>query len=274
MQYSFVVIDDNDTVSKEVLNCFENFPEYYCMGVAHDKETAVDLILEVQPELVFLSLKKKNKAGLELAIIDRLYRYLNTIPYFVILADTGDYALEAVKTGVFDYILVPLTVADLRKTLLRFQKEIPFSGVANLPVVETPHENDFKDEEVTLIEKEKENQGSDVDIQICIKSYGDYQFIALKDVVYLQADNNTTDFHLVNGKKLSAYKTLKHYENNLPSFFYRIHNSYVINSNYVSRINTGKSLCYLNNNEVSLSFTKTFKDNIDTIIRKIAPEFI
>lgn len=274
MQYSFVVIDDSDTVSKEVLNCFENFPEYYCMGVAHDKETAVDLILEVQPELVFLSLKKKNKTGLELAIIDKLYRYLDIIPYFVILADTGDYALEAVKTGVFDYILVPLTVADLRKTLLRFQKEVPLSGMASPQVVETPHESDFKSEEIPLTDASKENQGSDVDIQICIKSYGDYQFIALKDVVYLQADNNTTDFHLVNGKVLSAYKTLKHYENNLPSFFYRIHNSYVINSNYVSRINTGKSLCYLNNNEVSLSFTKTFKDNIDTIIRKIAPEFI
>ncbi len=275
MQYSFVVIDDSDTVSKEVLNCFENFPEYYCMGVAHDKETAVDLILEVQPELVFLSLKKKSKAGLELAIIDRLYRYLETIPYFVILADTGDYALEAVKTGVFDYILVPLTVADLRKTLLRFQKEVPLSGVGGAQVIETPHESDFKDEDAQQVSSRlKDIQASDVDIQICIKSYGDYQFIALKDVVYLQADNNTTDFYLVNGKSLSAYKTLKHYENNLPSFFYRIHNSFVVNSNYVSRINTGKSLCYLNNNEVSLPFSKTFKDNIDTIIRKIAPEFI
>lgn len=273
MQYSFVVIGDNETVSKEVLNCFENFPEYYCLGSAHDKDSVVDLILEVKPELVFLSLKKKTKTGLELTIIDRLYRYLLNIPYFVILSDTDDYALEAIKTGVFDYIIAPLTVAELRKTLLRFQKEIPLSGGVSTQIVENPHESEFKEEDIRLT-KVKDTPGSDVDIQICIKSYGDYQFIALKDVVYLQADNNTTDFHLVNGKTLSAYKTLKHYENNLPPFFYRIHNSFVVNSSYVSRINTGKSICYLNNNEVSVPFSKTFKENIDTIIRKIAPEFI
>lgn len=273
MQYSFVIIDDNETLCKEVLNCFENFPEYYCMGKAQNKESAVDLILEVKPELVFLCLKKKSKAGIELTIIDRLYRYLDAIPYVVVLAESDDYALEAIKTGVFDYIVLPLSVAELRKTLLRFQKEIPLSGGVSPQVIETPHESEFKNEDVRTV-KGRENSGSDIDIQICIKSYGDYQFIALKDVVYLQADNNTTDFHLVNGKTLSAYKTLKHYENNLPSFFYRIHNSFVVNSSYVSRINTGKSICYLNNNEVSVPFSKTFKDNIDTIIRKIAPEFI
>nr|WP_255478512.1 LytTR family DNA-binding domain-containing protein [Flavobacterium sp. Sd200] len=129
-------------------------------------------------------------------------------------------------------------------------------------------------EEADYARNTAEVQKSEVDIQICIKSYGDYQFIALRDVVYLQADNNTTDFHLQNGKKLTAYKTLKHYENNLPSFFYRIHNSYIVNSNYVSRINTGKSLCYLDNNEISVSFSKTFKDNVETIIRQIAPEYL
>lgn len=271
MQYSYVIIDDDASNVKELLQRIEDFPEYYCVGTAHARDTAINIILETLPELVFLSIGSKTRSEISLGLITDLYRYINELPYFVVLADTDKYAYEAIKIGVFDYIINPVSLPELRKTLLKFQKVIPLSGGILPKVVENVHELPEKTE---AERPPADSQKSEIDIQVCIKSYGDYQFIALKDVVYLQADNNTTDFHLFNGKKLTAYKTLKHYENNLPSFFYRIHNSYIVNSNYVSRINTGKSLCYLNNNEVSVSFSKTFKDNVDTIIRKIAPEYI
>lgn len=271
MQYSYVIIDDNISNVKELLQQIEDFPEYYCVGTAETRDIAINIILEAQPELVFLAVGGKARSDISLGLIGDLYRYINELPYFVVLADNDKYAYEAIKIGVFDYIINPIALSELRKTLLKFQKVIPLSGGILPKVVENVHELPGKPE---TERPPADQQKSEVDIQICIKSYGDYQFIALKDVVYLQADNNTTDFHLYNGKKLTAYKTLKHYENNLPSFFYRVHNSYIVNSNYVSRINTGKSLCYLNNNEVSVSFSKTFKDSVDTIIRKIAPEYI
>lgn len=271
MQYSYVIISDDTAISRELLQQIEDFPEYYCIGTTDSKEKGIDIILESQPELVFLVLGKSAKSDISLGLISNLYRYINEMPYFVVLAESEKFAYEAIKTGVFDYVITPVALTDLRKTLLKFQKVIPLSGMMPPQIVENLHEPTEKPESERPA---ADVPRSEVDIQICIKSYGDYQFIALKDVVYLQADNNTTDFHLYNGKKLTAYKTLKHYENNLPSFFYRIHNSYIVNSNYVSRINTGKSLCYLNNNEVSVSFSKTFKENIDTIIRKIAPEYI
>ncbi len=275
MQYSYVIIDDSADNIKEILHRFEDFPEYYCIGTCYNREEGINIILEQQPELVFLNIKGKTKTDISLGFIYELYRYQNEMPYFVILADTDKFAYESIKLGVFDYIISPVETAELRKTLFKFQKIVPLSGGIVPRVVENvPALPEKAEPEMERQPQSADNQKSEVDIQVCIKSYGDYQFIALKDVVYLQADNNTTDFHLQNGKKLTAYKTLKHYENNLPSFFYRIHNSYIVNSNFVSRINTGKSLCYLHNNEISVSFSKTFKDNIDTIIKKIAPEYI
>lgn len=241
MQHSYLIIDDNEADAKELLKVFEDFPEYYCAGVSADKDDAINKILELQPQIVFLEVNSKERASnLSLSIIIELYQYIDALPYFITLTSTKDYAFEAIKAGVSDYLLKPLNKMELRKSLLRFKKTSPIAA------------NDT----------------------ICIKSYGDYQFISLHDIVYLKADNNTTDFYLQNGKKLTAYKTLKHYELNLPLFFYRIHNSYIINSNYVSRINTGKSLCYLNYNDVSISFSKTFKENVDAILRKIAPEYL
>ncbi len=238
MQYSYVLIDEDVNV-KDTLAQLEGFPEYFCAGIATTKDEAVNKILELQPSLVFLEISPKSKkSNLSLSIITELYQFVDTLPYFIVITSTTKYAFDAIKAGVSDYLLKSLTQFELRKSLLKFEKTSPAASQNT----------------------------------ICIKSYGDYQFISLSDIVYLKADNNTTDFYLQNGKKLTAYKTLKHYEASLPFFFFRIHNSYIVNSNYITRINTGKSLCYLNNSDLSISFSKTFKDNIDAIIRRIAPE--
>jgi len=104
---------------------------------------------------------------------------------------------------------------------------------------------------------------------ICVKSYGDYRFVEAKDICYLQADNNSTDIHLYNGEMITAFKTLKHFENVLSSPFVRIHNSYIVNIDYVSRIHTGNSVCYIKNTTTKLPFSKSYKENVDAIISSI-----
>lgn len=104
---------------------------------------------------------------------------------------------------------------------------------------------------------------------ICVKSYGDYRFIEAKDICYLQADNNSTDIHLFNGEMITAFKTLKHFEGVLTSPFVRIHNSYIVNIDFVSRIHTGNSVCYIKNTTIKLPFSKSYKENVDSIINSI-----
>lgn len=275
VQFSYIIVCSDEVNARETLSLLNNFADFYCVAMVTEKEKAVDAILEHSPHIVFLDIESKAKTGLPLYIMTELHQYVNQLPAFIVTAQDESLAYTSLKAGVFDYLLKPLHVTALRKSLLRYQKL--WSAIHHTYVDKSGEILPEDDEDEIPEDDEKavaETQKSEVDIQICIKSYGDYQFIALKDVVYLEADNNTTDFYLVTGKKLSAYKTLKHYEKNLPSFFYRIHNSYIVNSSYVSRINTGKQLCYLNNNEISVSFSKTFKDNIDTIIRTIAPEYL
>lgn len=269
-QFPYLIVSNDEANAGEISSFLVNFPDFYSVGNAQSDEAAVDAILEFNPALVFLDIGTAKKNTASLSAIRSLYQYMTHLPQFIITANDDKQALEALKMGVLDYIVKPLDKAELRRALFKFTKHIQnMHQQIREKHVQLPPEENITDEKAP-----NEIQRSEVDIQICIKSYGDYQFIVLKDVVYLEADNNTTDFYLVNGKKLSAYKTLKHYENNLPSFFYRIHNSYIVNSIFVSRINTGKQLCYLNNNEVSVPFSKTFKENIDTIIRTIAPEYL
>ncbi|MEO4004188.1 LytTR family transcriptional regulator DNA-binding domain-containing protein [Flavobacterium sp. CAU 1735] len=237
VHYPFLLIDDDEKVAKNILEVFEDFEDFLCLGVIKTKEEAINRILELKPKLVFIEIaSKKPDSDLSFAILSELNEFLEELPYFVVLTSDESHAFEAIKKGVSDYLLKPLSQSELRKCLLRFQKKNPV--------------------------KEPET--------ICVKSYGDYQFVHLKDITHLKADNNTTDIYLSSGQKVSAYKTLKHFESLLPFYFLRVHNSSIVNINYVSRIHLGKLKCYLNNNEISIPFSKSYKDNIDTIIRRIS----
>lgn len=124
---------------------------------------------------------------------------------------------------------------------------------------------------VAIIPKQLEQQVVEQKTNIlCIKSYGDYRFIEFDDIVYLKADNNSTDIMLSSGDSITAFKTLKYFESSLPNEFVRIHNSHIINTNFVSRIHLGNSDCYLNKGKIKLPFSKSYKDNINTIIELYA----
>lgn len=235
MRFSFILIGNDDSYIKETLELLANFPDYFCVGTFKDNQTAIKQIIKLKPQLVLMQIgDKSNENVLSFQTIAELFQYIQPIPYFVALASSGEFALDAIQSGFSDYFMPPLSVHQLGKSLFKFEKRAP----------------------------EKSNA------TICIKSYSDYQFVNLEEIVYLKADNNTTDIQLINGKIVNAYKTLKHFENALPFYFLRIHKSYVVNINHVSRIHFSKSKCYINYNEV-LPFSLTYRENIEAIIRKI-----
>lgn len=149
--------------------------------------------------------------------------------------------------------------------------------VVSEPIIESESLTEIEESQILSEEQEILNKPVVAEIVtkeekpliICVKSYGDYRFIEAKDICYLQADNNSTDIHLFNGEMITAFKTLKHFENVLSSPFVRIHNSYIVNIDYVSRIHTGNSVCYIKNTTTKLPFSKSYKENVDAIINSI-----
>jgi Response regulator of the LytR/AlgR family len=262
MSYSYVIINDNQENVLSIQGMADGFQSLHFAASANNYDDGLNAILEYQPQLVFLEIDPKDKASkLSLSLINELYRYLKTIPKIVVTAKNGNLALEAIKHEVFDYLVAPFELNDFRKTVLKFEKSI------SLPVSNVPTETIQKP---LVIDNDQPLKAEPEQLTICIKSYGDYRFIDAKDILYFQADNNSTDIHLNNGEMITAFKTLKHFENVLPSQFYRIHNSYIVNINYVSRIHTGNTVCYIKNTTTKLPFSKSYKANVDQIIAVIS----
>ena len=295
MSHTFIIIDDNQDDVTKTQAVAERFRNLSYIASASNYDEGVNLILEHQPHLVFLEIDPSDKkSSLSLALINELYRYLPVVPKIIITTSKKDMAYEALKYEVVDYLLKPLDINDFRKAILKFDRaiksDLPHMEVKN-PVatfevldevvvealdIDTEHETEDEDEHEVSV-KTKTVAESPMIVQkqqslvICIKSYGDYRYIDSNDILYFEADNNSTDIHLNNGEMITAFKTLKHFETVLPEAqFLRIHNSYIINVDQVSRIHTGNTVCYIKNSTTKLPFSKSYKDNVDLIINRIA----
>jgi len=272
----------------------ERFQNLHFLAIAHNYDDGLDVILETLPDIVFLEINPDDTtSNLSLEFINELHRYLKVIPKIFITTSSDSLCYKAFKFGVYDYFTNPVEVKELRKSLFRLDKDLEqvvsllkeplteFSKpIQNMIVVSNDKETDSEaktaDETEEISEKRKlikllrPESPKENPLVICVKSYGDYRYIDAKDIAYLQADNNSTDIHLNGGEMITAFKTLKHFEGVLKYPFVRIHNSYIVNIDYISRIHTGNTVCHIKNSTTKLPFSKSYKENIDAIIATIA----
>ena len=296
MNQTYIIIDDDKGSVLKTQAIAERFKNLSFVASANNYDDGVNLILEHQPRLVFLEIDPADKkSNLSLALINELYRYLRIVPKIIITTSQKDLAYEALQYEVTDYLLKPLNINDFRKAILKFDRaiksDLPYleekNPVATFEVLDEALVDELETAEidvevidiptdenqsVTLSPAEVSGEISkQQSLVICVKSYGDYRYIDSDDVLYFEADNNSTDIHLNNGEMITAFKTLKHFETVLPPMqFLRIHNSYIINVNQVSRIHTGNTVCYIKNSTTKLPFSKSYKENVDLIISRIA----
>ncbi len=238
MKYPYVIIDNDSKIADSIQIALEGHTDYICTGIAEDEQEALDLILERKPRLVFLEPEVQGVycAKTQYTLMTELAKYMSVLPEFIVMTKTTEYAIEGIRNRVLDYILKPFGKNQIIRTLMRFEK-------------------DFDHVE---------------DNTLCFKSYGDYRFVDVDDVLYLKADNNTTDFIMSNGSKVEAFKTLKHFQDLLPDHFVRIHNSYIINTRYVSRIHFGKAKCAIKNTDDMIPFSKSYKNTVEEIKDNLA----
>ena len=270
MNYPYIIIDDNQESVLETQAVAEGFSELVFVASANNYADGLNLILEHNPKIIFLEIDPADKtSNLSLALINELYRYLKVVPKIIVTTTKKELAFDAIQYEVSDYMIKPVQRMDLVKSLLKLKKTIEEEVflVKQPVIVEAPK---LQEEQVAKSSGQAVIQNNEQPLMLCIKSYGDYRYIDARDICYFQADNNSTDIHLNNGEMITAFKTLKHFEGVLPHPFSRIHNSYIVNRNYISRIHTGNAVCYIKNTTVKLPFSKSYKENVDIIISEFA----
>ncbi len=234
MDFNYSIIDSDATSNLQLQHFLEEYGDFSCSSLAKNSNDGLNAILKYSPDVVFVNLNENAPEYFQMVI--ELHQYVKKIPIIIGISKTKDHAYDAIKNGFFDYWLKPYNEFDIRKSLLRLKKQIPEPAPTQMRTQ-----------------------------TICLKSYRDFQYLNTDDILYLQADNNTTEFVMKDGSIVNAFKTLKTFENQLPANFIRIHQSYIINTIFISGISYGKSVCTLKLRNLQLPFSKSYKSNIDEV---------
>lgn len=165
----------------------------------------------------------------------------------VIISDTLDFSPFAVQLNIWEYLLTDFAIDEVKRCVDRIA---PKRRIRNgeSKILNSPNP----------------------DLLICIRTYGEYKYIRSRDVLYIKADNNAVDFHLISGEIIPVFKSLKSIERALPYPLVRIHNSYIVNAYYIKRIMLGRNEIYIKDFSTKLPFSKTYRENVEHIFNRLA----
>lgn len=116
---SVLIIEDDVRIAEINRRFVEKIPGYQVIGIATDQPQAQEQLEVLQPDLVLLDIFFPDMNGLDLlTFIQQNYRYTDVI--MITAAKEVDTVREALRGGVYDFILKPLIFERFQKTLLNY----------------------------------------------------------------------------------------------------------------------------------------------------------
>lgn len=120
-----ILIAEDELLERKAMKKFiqDNFKDMEVVGEAANGRIAIELAEELKPDVIFMDIKMPGINGLE--AIEKIHATKPKIKFILVSAyDTFEYAKQAMKFGIKDYILKPGKTDEIVKALLRVRKEI------------------------------------------------------------------------------------------------------------------------------------------------------
>ena len=190
-----------------------------------------------QPDVVFLDVEMPFGNGFD------LLESLDRIDFETIFVTAfSHYAIQAIQCSASNYILKPIDIDEL------------------VAAVEKVKQQQSKKYSTTRILLENIQNHHKQNTKIVLPVMEGLEIIQAREIIYCEADDNFTRFHLDQGKPMMICRTLKFYQNILePLGFLRIHKSHMINLEKVRKYFKGKGGYVVMENQEELAVSPSKK---------------
>ncbi len=209
-----VIIDDEIKKANYLKNIIENgVPTVVLKGIATSAEEGIKLILNQQPQLVFLDIELQTSTGFD------LLSQIKDINFSVIFTTAHEhYALKAIKFAALDFLLKPIDEDELKLAVNKAIKQQAETSVN-------------KNIEVLINNLNQKNTHK----KIAISTNTGIIVLEIKDIIYCKSDGPYTTIYSHTTELVSSTH-LKEFENLLTEFgFFRIHKSYLVNLSEIKK---------------------------------------
>lgn len=222
-----IIIEDQPPAQRVLKKYIEELGTLQLKGTFPDAIAALEFLQHNLVDVIFLDIHLPKISGLD------FLKSLPNAPAVILTTAFPDYALEGYELNVVDYLLKPFS----------FQRFV--QAVAKIP-------------DKKLVPGLPHNRESPAALKdIFIKSGYEHIRVKLGDILYIKSDADYTEVFLPD-KKLLTSEPLRHWLEELdPQLFYRIHKSYIINTQKIEKVTTTKVFL---DNGVAIPIGRAYKD--------------
>lgn len=205
-----LIIDDEHLARSIVKEYLKNFNNIEIVGECNNGFEGVKAIEEHQPDLIFLDIQMPKINGFE------MLELIDESPSVIFTTAFDEYAIRAFEESAIDYLLKPYTLERFTKAMEKWSARKNTSNLSDINALN--------------------NKQPDEGERIAIKDQGNIQIIPSNKVYHIEAYDDYVKIH-TQEKSFLKKKTMQYYENTLsPKDFIRIHRSFIINVNYLTKI--------------------------------------
>lgn len=203
-----LIIDDEPLAASIVQEFLADFPQFELAAVCQNGFQGLKAIQEHEPDLIFLDVQMPKITGFE------MLELLDSPPAVIFTTAFDHYALKAFDAMAIDYLLKPFSKDRFSQAIEKFLSQ---QGV---DVVSTQKLNELA---------EKRNR-------LVVRVKNEIKIIPTHEVSFFEAEDDYIAIHTSSGKYLKKM-TMKSLEEALdPAKFVRVHRSYMINLNEITKI--------------------------------------
>ncbi|MBL7885304.1 MAG: response regulator [Flavobacterium sp.] len=230
-----LIVEDELIIAEDVKNMLIHM-EYDVIDVAMDYDEAITILEDKKPDLILLDVNlNSHKDGIDLAeLINEKYK----IPFIFTTSYSDSLTLNRAKnTHPINYLVKPFKKEQLFSTI-----EMALYSLSQENGATTSAEND------ALIIKDA----------LFIKDKFKYTKLNISDILWIKSDGNYLEIQTTKKEELIRATLTNFIERLNSDLFFRTHKSYIVNLDYLSKIETN----YVTIAASKIPITKNYYDEL------------
>jgi two-component system LytT family response regulator len=208
-----VIIDDEPLAREIVKEYLQSFPQVQLMQECGDGFEGLKAIQQQQPDIIFLDVQMPKINGFE------MLELVEELPAVIFTTAFEEHAIRAFEVNAVDYLLKPFSKERFDKAVQKWLER---------------HAVDELQQTTALLDTAASSPIQSN--RVVVKINGKIKIIPVQDIHYLEAADDYVKIITPEGAFLKN-KTMQFFEKSLdPQQFARVHRSYMLNINQVTRI--------------------------------------
>lgn len=203
-----IIIDDERLARQELKNLLIPYPELQIVGEANNAETAIELIKQEKPDVIFLDIQMPGKNGFD------LLEEISGVPEVVFVTAYDEYAIRAFEVNALDYLLKPVQSSRLAETVKK---------LLNKDISEKA-------------ESKEQTQALNDNDQVFVKDGDKCWFVKLNDIRLFESEGNYVRVYFDKNRPL-ILRSLNNLDERLNNkTFFRASRKHIVNLKWVESI--------------------------------------